>query len=316
MKISTVNYQPQFKDQVLDLFNIVFKKKMSKKFWKWRFETNPFGKPISKLAFVDSKLVAHYLIHPIILNHFSKSINCQFSMTTMTHPNFSKKGLMTHLAKEAYKTAKENNYKLVIAFANKNSHYFFIKKLGFFTIQIMKEMSLNINNYSELPSKYSSSKITTFNESISNFYFQKIKKIPMIITPRTSDYLNWRFIDHPENEYHCFKLMDDDTLAGYFVLKNYAGIKAHIVDFFMKDNVDCYNCMINEAKKFCNNYNLNKITLWNSNETFQKFLKKQLDHEEILETFFVGKTLTKQLSISDIQKFHNWHITMGDSDVY
>ena len=51
MNISIVDYKPKYKPLIINLFKKTFNKKITEQFWNWRFENNPFGKPIIKLAF-------------------------------------------------------------------------------------------------------------------------------------------------------------------------------------------------------------------------------------------------------------------------
>ena len=79
------------KNDILKLFKLVFRQNLTTRFWKWRFEKNPFGSPIIKLAYNKTDLIANYLLNPIRINCKNFEITVLYSMTTMTDPSFSGK---------------------------------------------------------------------------------------------------------------------------------------------------------------------------------------------------------------------------------
>ncbi|MCH7561818.1 MAG: hypothetical protein IIC67_10730, partial [Thaumarchaeota archaeon] len=158
--------------------------------------------------------------------------------------------------------------------------------------------------------------IQTFDDSFTVFFEKINNKLCKIITPRTSKYLNWRFFEHPENKYHCYKITQNDHLVGYFVLKKYQN-KCHIVDYLTEDNEDFYNGILKQAISFCNHNKLDKLTLW-SNKTldFHKYLQKNGFSEYPMENYFIIKTLSSAEEFKEILNYNNWYMTMSDSDVF
>ena len=315
-KMITKPYNSNYKNQLSLLFKKTFKRELSEAFWNWRFEKNPFGEPIIRVAFFNKLLIANYLLHPINLQYNSKSIKALFSMTTMTDPDFVGRGIGTKLANEAYHIGKENKFDLVFGFLNKNSRYMFTKKLGFTELAIMKEIIISVENHLNFKSNYSCTKITEFDEEHSIFYKSKSKGLSKILIPRTSTYLNWRFVRHPEINYHCYNVKNNEKLVGYFVLKIFQNNKCHIVDFLLDDDIECFNAIINQTIKFCKENNIQKLSLWaNSTLQFTKYLSKIGFKNQPMETYFVTKIFSKYID-QDFLNFDNWYICMSDSDVF
>jgi len=309
-------YDLSCKNQILKLFKKTFQKEMTEYFWNWRFEKNPFGNPIIKIAYSKDKLISNYLVHPIILHHNLNSINALFSMTTMTDPEFSGRGIGTDLANEVYKTSKLKGYDLVFGFANKNSRYMFIKKLEFDEVAQMTELTLSINKELSFASKISCLKISQFNEEHTSFFMSK-NDISKIIVPRTSNYLNWRFFQHPDIKYYCYNIIDKEKILGYFVLKIFKNEKCHIVDFLLEENYECFKTVINQTIKFCNENKISKISLWvNPTLKFYHYLLKIGFVKTPMETFFITKILSDKLDPFSLNNFNNWYITMADSDIF
>ena len=317
MNVSIVDYSPNSKPLIFNLFKKTFHKELSQEFWNWRFDDNPFGQPIIKNAIYDSTIIANYLLHPVELSYGKIKIKSLFSMMTMTDPQFSGRGLMTQIANQVYKFGKEMGYDLIFGFANNQSRKLFTTNLGFNELNIMNEVSCDISKLPKLNSQYECQKITTFDSSITDL-FHKCTIIDHIIIPRIKHYLNWRFIQHPEISYECYSILKDKNLVGYFVLKKFNNFKMHIVDFLtLNDDPNTFETIINESRKFSEKNNLSKITLWgNPNLGFLKYLKSIGFLKELTTTYFIVKPLSSKINPKIFCNFHNWYVTMSDSDVF
>jgi len=310
------NYQPKYKNQILQLFEKTFNSKMTEEFWEWRFEKNPFGRTLIKLGFVNQHIVANYLLHSTDLRFQGKSYQALYSMTTMTDPEYSGRGIMTKLASSVYELSRNEGCQFVWGIANKNSRNMFTKKLGFKELSVMNEFGIEKPQDHTFECHCNLLPIQIFDDSFTDFFEKINNKLCKIIIPRTSKYLNWRFFEHPENKYHCYKITQNGHLAGYFVLKKYQN-KCHIVDFLTEDNEDFYNGIIKQAISFCNHNKLDKLTLWsNRNLDFFKYLQKNGFSEYPMENYFIIKTLSNAEGFKEILNFNNWYTTMSDSDVF
>jgi len=187
----------------------------------------------------------------------------------------------------------------------------FIKKLGFCDLNTMNE--LTITNFQTSVSKLTTKEILNFNEIPHDFY-SKIINAKKFSVKRDSNYLNWRFMLNPENKYYCYNLIKNNEVYGYFILKIFNGIKCHIVDFLLKDEIDCYKSMINYSKIFCKKLNLNALTLWTNNENLIHMTDVKKINSMIGKTYFILKVLNGD--DKDLTNFKNWNITMADSDVF
>ena len=115
--------------RILDLFKQVFQREMGLNFWRWRFLENPFGKAIIKLSFDRDILIGHYAVIPMDVQVQGETIKAVFSMTTMTHPEYSGKGIFTCLAEDNYRLCQDKGFNFVYGFPNRNSHQGFVRKL-------------------------------------------------------------------------------------------------------------------------------------------------------------------------------------------
>ncbi len=309
---------------VQSLFKLVFKKDyLTEDFWHWRYDQNPFGGGIIKLLTDGQKLIGFYAIcaSELFIPNYG-NMNAMLSLNTMTHPDFEKKGVFPYLAREAYAAAFEKGFGLIYGFPNKNSIQSFQKKLNWITKPVDFSFEYNIEDIrssQKLPPLgsrvFHSAKVTNFNLKIDELWNRSKSDESYISIPRTSSYLNWRFISNPYSKYHCYLVKtEQDEVTGYFVLKNYANISGHIVDFSCRDK-SVANYILNEAIQFCLNKKLSKLSLWNTkvsfNQAFKKIPAKRMD----IETYF-GYILNPQLEKAFDIKNLEWNLTMGASDVF
>jgi len=290
---------------------------MSEEFWNWRFEKNPHGIPIIKLAFLNERLVGNYLLHPVRMKWNKKSIRPLFSMTIMIDPDFSGKGIMTNLATQVYESACSNNFDFIFVFVNNNSKYLFTKKLDFKQLQIMSELSFDTHQVIDFKSNLYCEKIDFFDDSFSNFYNEQIDNQDYIIVPRTKEYLNWRYVKHPEISYYCYQILLNGTLQGFFILKIYQNKTCHIVDFFIKNSEDVYKSMISASISFCKERSLSNLTLWvNRQLPLYSFLQNIGFHASEQLTYFIVNKLNPIKFDRILFDYDKWYLTMGNSDVY
>ena len=83
----------------------------------------------------------------------------------------------------------------------------------------------------------------------------------------------------------------------------------------IRDNVNCYNAMINESIKFCKTNHIKKLTLWINHELpLYKHMKKIGIIEKPMDVYFVVKLLDNKNNLKKFLNFKNWYITMSDSE--
>ncbi len=318
MDVKIENFDLRYKQKILHLHKISFNRRKSNTYWNWRFNNKFLKKPFGKIAFLKEKIISHYIVQPVKYKIKNEQKNILLSLWTMTDHKYFKRniGLLHVLMKETYKISKKKKFSFVIGFANKKSHLIFTRWFEFKEIKIMDEI------VKSLPLKYNSKKIlecvqiTKFDHTFTNFYKNQNIIKNKIHIPRTSKNLNWRYIEKPDKEYKCYKILKEKKHAGYFILKNYLGKKCQIIDFLIISNSDVYNTIIKQSIQFAKENNLTEISLWApKNSSFYNYLKKIGFEERRMETYFIIKKIDGSID-NDVENFKNWYITMGDSDVF
>src|SRR5687767_1720003 len=115
--MNCIPYKAGDETAILNLFEVCFKKPLAADYWRWRFEHNPAGLKMIMLMWDHEKLVGHYALSPVNMIIESENHLTGLSMTTMTHPDYTGKGIFQQLALELYNEQhRHNNLTMVWGF--------------------------------------------------------------------------------------------------------------------------------------------------------------------------------------------------------
>lgn len=276
-----------------------------------------------KLLFDDDLLIGHYAAVPVDLSVGGKQMRAIHSLDTMVHPDYRGRGIFTFLADMVYRESSRTGYHLVYGFPNKNSYHGFVSKLGwlgFGNINAFVAESRSLRRRSS--STESARSVLRLNEfdSSADLLWERCKEREKVAVNRTSRYLNWRYVMKPEVDYQIYGLFSSiGELKAYAVTKVYGRngiLLGHIVDILCDDYdhvpallQTCYSHLLDEQ--------VTRITCWaNASSPVGRQLKFDGFKREMTETYFGAKPLVVMPGISLIGSYENWHITMGDSDVF
>ena len=322
------NFENQDKNNVINLFEKVFEKKITQEFWDWRYGMSPFGNPIQSLLWNENELVGFYMINPLPMKIQDRIENVLLSMSMMIHPNYQGLGIhIASLAKFTFENAIKQGYNLIMSFPNELSYKLHFGILGWKDFGRIIEYKKQINtqpNSIEF-SNYTVEKIKKFDNE-TNLIWNKYQNEHQIMIQRTSDFLNWRFILHPKTpyenypsyEYIPFIIKKNSEPIAYFVIKKFGQEKCHIVDYFgMLDN-EVIRIILLTTESFCYENNIPFLSFWENskiNQTNLKTISTKNGYSQDVSHGFFG---CKQLSSNNIlyEEKNNFFITMADSDVF
>lgn len=312
------NFEKEDTDSILELFKLSFGKEMDRKFWNWRYMKNVLGKIMIYLAMDNDKIAAHYALSPTKIFVLGTEISSGLSMTTMTHPDYRRQGLFTKLAKELYDKSK-SDLEVIYGVPNDNSINGFKEYLDFnhindipvFEIDLKEKVTpSNTEEYKNIVN------IKKFDQRFDDL-FENLKVKYDIILSRTSEYLNWRFFENPINDYTVLAHLDNDSISGYVVMKEFNNGKdriGDIVDIVALDHKS-FSALINEAIKFFNKKNISIVKIWMNDPEFIENLKEIgfCENEEKYH-FIVKNNSEKNLKI--LEDYSKWYLTMSDIDIF
>jgi hypothetical protein len=311
------DYKCGDEEAILDLFEVVFRKRMSLNYWKWRFLDNPAGKTCIKLMWQDDQLVGHYAVSPVSFKSGDDCFLSALSMSTMTHPDYGGRGIFTSLASSLYDYLhRDRGVELVWGFPNGNSHYGFIKNLRWSDIAVVHTLFKNISNIKPLiceniriTEKFTNAHASVLKDVTAGFKFK---------VERNVEYLNWRYTHNPSNEYLIFeynlggnvqflvtKLYPspiDKNKSDIFIME-YGLLSHDLLNDFIQHLASHYIGLIENIAIWCNIHDSKHIQL------------------EKMGFLFQGKqTILSAISLDpkyqEVFDNRNWYYTFGDSDVY
>ena len=189
----TREYREEDTIPILDLFDLVYKKRLTKDYWDW-LDKNPSGKMIRRVAVYNDEIIGYYSICPFEITIEGNIIKSALSVGTMTHPSFIRQGIFTTLAKETYDDAKKIGVKFICGFPNKNSYSGFLNKLNWYDIYSLDLFEKTLkpigNKHYSTTSDIAIEQIYSFTEYFDQLLCNMCSECT-ITRLRTRQYLNW-----------------------------------------------------------------------------------------------------------------------------
>lgn len=306
---------------ILELFKESFGKTLSMDFWTWRYRQNPFSDLTqAHLMWDEEKLVGHYAVCPVNMISGVNKIKTALSMTTMTHPEYTGKGIFKDLAESLYtELYNRHHFEMVWGFPNLNSHYGFMKNLKWNDIACIPTLKLKHKALTNFISK----NYISFN-SISDLQSKHIMSLSKsaLQVQKTELYLNWRYTDNPVNRYHV--IASEKYPNEFVVIKIFNSFEnsdfqeIDIVEHGFENDNDVIQELIGAILSFSkhNNLNLISVNTWMSLHDSRHLLLEK--NKFVLDSpiTLLGNRILSNGNSKSWTNFQDWNITMGDSDVY
>lgn len=297
-----------------------------------------FDETLGKTAAIYATFTSYFQIENSTVE------GCQ-SLDTITDLDYRGQGLFVSMAKNIYNNAAKENVKLVYGFPNGNSVKGFRKHLGW---QILDPVPFLIK---PLKTKYFTQKIAAlsflpnFNLNIktshSDHHFFKLKEenhFPesstdiwkhfsqniAVALKRDADYLNWRYVKKPFENYkivHCYNQKNEHIGFVVYTIKNkHNGKVAYIMELI-------YNLNYKKAAEKLLSYAINEINKNHADAILAWCLEHSPNYKIFKKYFFVnmpekirpielhfGARSFDERMKPIIEKRENWYLSYSDSD--
>jgi hypothetical protein len=294
----------------------------------------------------DLQVAAIYAAMPVFfkMKDNKKALASQ-SLDTITDKDHRGKGLFITLAKDVYSKAKNKNCQFVYGFPNGSSVHGFVKKLnwklhdpvpflvkpmrlGYFLnkIPVVKAASkifnfpLSLGNKPSLSSKQQIISIANFGTEYNTLWESFSQSINVCIN-RNADYMNWRFVNKPQENYFRYAIYEGDALQGIIVYcfkAKHGGNIGYIMELVCES--DSYaKKLLSYALSHLKKEKVDACLTWcfdhsPNKKAFEKsmFLKlpKKLQN---IELHFGFASFNEEANILLSEK-KNWYISYADSD--
>lgn len=300
--------------QIVNLFKKSFKREIDEKYLIWRYIQNLKEDLMVCVAVYNDRIVGSYSIFPCELSVNGKIIKAAMSMTTMTDPEFSGRGIFTKLAEKLYFELGKMGYKIVFGFPNNNSHRIFNEKLLWKDIYELPTMSLKQEYLKKNYAKYKINNFSIRKDNDFNLdYSEILNSNSDIRVCKDKEYLRWRFSNNPVNRYTNYIIEKDNKVKCNCIIKFFED-QMDIVEINSIDD-NCFEILLKEVI-FVNKDNISQVNTWIQTKSTVRNIYEKLGFVNTIPITYFGAKVLDNMPDIDIYNYNNWTIQMGDSDVY
>lgn len=193
-------------DEVLELLRASLGEppllKRTPELFAWKHFENPFGESISLVATSAESIVGlRSFMRWNLRTPSGALVRCVRAVDTATHPAFLRRGIFRRLTEEAVEVAKSRAIDLVFNTPNTKSGSGYLS-MDWTEVGPIGVMMRPTRHFLNVGSRHETARLPDLIESA------HWKRIPLsraalgLRTPRSEDYLNWRFGSHPTARYY------------------------------------------------------------------------------------------------------------------
>jgi len=309
--VTTRSYLPGDEAAVARLFSDCFGREGRPDAWRWRFLDNPSGAGVVELAFGGDAPAGHYAVSAVELWCGGRPEMTGLSGTTMTAPAFRGTGLFPRLARRVYERMTEAGMTLAWGFPNGNSHRGFVRDLGWLDVWQVPKLSLDLARLAPAGDR-DCIEARGFDDRFDRLWAAARRRYA-VIARRDRSQLAWRYAGNPTRRYRVLVLPDGDGIAGYAVLTR-RDDELQVVDILTRDDA-AGTALVRAAAELGRAEGCVSAGLWlGVHEPVHRELEKLGFVPGGPVTFLCARPLGG--GAHPACEFRNWHLTMGDSDVY
>lgn len=315
-------------------------------FLHWMHTDNPNHIQLISLAIdtANQNTAALYTMFGVEMKLGDQHVLAAQSIDTMTDEEYRGMGLFISLARFLYNESQQKNVKFVYGFPNSNSISGFIKKLNwkeidevpfivkplrtkyllskFIKIKFLQKITpdFSIRRNKKISTTITIERVNKFDNTFTLLWESYSRNIQIAVN-RNANYLNWRLIEKPNEDYQNYAAYQHGKLIGfisYCVKNKHEGKIGYIMEYFYDHEYK------NEAKELLS-FALNDINLQKTDMILAWSLKHSENYPLLMEEgfhylpkklrpiqlFFGGTDLGNNI---DIYNTKSWYISYLDSD--
>ncbi len=305
----------QYVEALSDLTEDAFPKRISVDSLRWAYERNPCSDAMYiALAVTDNGVVAgSYSVSPRLIHKGKGTIKAALSMTTMTHSAYRGQGIFPQLASSLYARLRDDNCNLVYGFANAHSHHTFIRRLGWcpvidvVTFSAPIQRVLRTDPTSFIVSDTLSPTLTLDQARTSEDHWTVI---------RDQAYLQWRYVEHPKNDYSFVLPSARETCIDNFaVYKHFGSATIDIVEFHATDDEQALK-LLQTIAEATGHIGVTTANIWIPPGHPRRGCLERWGFTASAPVHYFGFRHSDPESYSMFSNAREWDIQMGDSDVF
>jgi len=333
-----------------ELFYEVFGDGKGVDYWEWKYYENPAGRHASVVAVDGDRVVGILGGVPVTMKVGGESLLVCQGVDTVICADYRKGSTFFKLEAAVAQEMVDYGLSFRYAFTIKETYGLFIEGRGFSGVCQILKMSKVINpepylrqkidiglltdmlggvakwaigNWNKkrlfVPEGLELVEVSRFDQRFDDLWQREAENYEIAVA-RTSDYLNWRYINTPR-PYKVFSVESDQFVQGFIVVGCYKEevSRGRILDIVVeKGQKELLDLLIARAINYFIDQQVDAVTCWMLEQwpafhalKERGFLPRQTPHDLIVRSYFPEKVGNDYLADPS-----RWYVTMGDSDYY
>ncbi len=216
---------------------------LSESIWNFKHVNNPFGKSLVFVAEEGNMVVGVRAFMRWQWKLESEIYNTYRAVDTATHPEHQGKGIFKKLTLKAVEVAKENGNNFIFNTPNEQSRPGYLK-MGWEVVDklrvALKPALISFWKIYSFSTSYNSIICSTDSQLnlLCNIWNQSLGLKKSIYTPKSVEYLKWRYLENPLQEYEVFT--DESFFIAGYIKKRKGMRELRISECIFQENSNSY----------------------------------------------------------------------------
>ncbi|MCZ8354332.1 MAG: GNAT family N-acetyltransferase [Cyclobacteriaceae bacterium] len=276
----------------------------SENFWRWKHVENPFGQSPVLIAEENSELIG---VRAFMQWHWKlngKTLKAARAVDTATHPNHQGKGIFKKLTLQLIEDCKQNHVDFIFNTPNKNSMPGYLK-MGWIKAGRLPIRLRFITPFEEFFFRNKVTQQISW-EELEKTYYESNKIHSTITTPKSINYLKWRYQQVPVATYQILKGEENEFVI--YRIKEGRLKELRVVEY-LSDKQQVSKTLWIQIKIAASKHHARVITLSGKTNNFKKGVL--LNVGPIVTIRQVSRDLPNELFL-----FINWSPSLGDLELF
>jgi GNAT superfamily N-acetyltransferase len=309
-------------DSILRLFEQAFNRVISGDYYRWQFFDTPHCPLSSVVAECDRRIVAHagFTARAAVLNGEERLVFLRH--TSMSSPEVRGTGIYSRLMDWAKARLRDKGAALLLAYPNANLHPLRILRDDYYDIYQIPALV-------RYPSKHASRHTAPFpgrrmDGQLDDEYATLSTAFPKTVAYgllRTREYLAWRYAIRPDMEYHLLEERLQGRVKGALIWKSYPAAKPDrimVLECLTPPDGDALDALLSPLEEYADAHGMS-VRLWcnvqNDKRRHKHFERRGYVMGEPI-IYFGAFPLIAPEKLPGFADYRNWHIAMGDVDIF
>ena len=318
-------YNPGDEKQILEMDWLLFPDPWNKRNidnWRWKYSgNNPAGKAIIYVMEHEGKIIVHFAVVPYRLRVFGEDVLGSHSIGSMVLPEYQGKGLIKFVADKQFEEVAKRGIAFSYGFPNILAYDLHKKLMGYSDVVDISTMEKQVNSRGRIteksvPAKFKFFPIDRFDHSV-DILWDRVRDDHRISVIRDAVFLNWRYLERPDQKYYAFGIYEDNTLAGYVILKLYKDgeiLKGHIIDILsLSGREDIALSLIEESENFFIENKTDIESAWVAGSGLYNDILSAKGFKPLRPRPLICRLNLDKEKYKPVLNGKNWYFTMGDT---